>query len=87
MAYGAALDPHAEHPAADAHADHPTGLRRWLFSTNHKDIGTLYLGLSLFAMLIGGTFSILMRINLQSPGHHLFADGQQTTTSSSPATG
>ena len=43
---------------------------------NHKDIGTLYLGLAIVGMFIGGTFSILMRINLQSPGHHLFSDGQ-----------
>ena len=77
MAYGAALDPHAEHPTADAHAAHPTGLRRWLFSTNHKDIGTLYLTLAIVGMFVGGTFSILMRINLQSPGHHLFANGQE----------
>jgi cytochrome c oxidase subunit I len=76
MAYGAAFNPHAEHPASDSHAAHPTGLRRWLFSTNHKDIGTLYLSLAIVGMFIGGTFSILMRINLQSPGHHLFADGQ-----------
>src|SRR5260370_42375441 len=48
--------------------DHPTGWRRYLYSTNHKDIGTLYLVFALVAAIIGGSFSILMRMGLQSPG-------------------
>jgi len=48
--------------------DHPTGLKRYLFSTNHKDIGTMYLIFAIIAACIGGTFSILMRMELQSPG-------------------
>ncbi len=60
--------------ADDGHHGHPTGLRRYLFSTNHKDIGTLYLIFAMFSGIIGGTLSELIRIELQSPGHHLFSD-------------
>ncbi|MDA5193349.1 cytochrome c oxidase subunit I [Govanella unica] len=54
--------------AHGAHHDHPTGWRRYLLSTNHKDIGTMYLIFAIIAGIIGGSFSVLMRIELMHPG-------------------
>ncbi len=63
---------------SDDHHDHKPGfVRRWLFSTNHKDIGTLYLAFAIIAGLIGGLFSLIMRMELQDPGLQLVEDGQQ----------
>jgi cytochrome c oxidase subunit 1 len=61
----------AEGTAAHAHGhdDHtPTGWRRYVYSTNHKDIGTMYLVFSVIAGLIGGSFSVYMRMELMEPG-------------------
>ncbi len=55
----------------DAHG-HPTGWRRYVYSTNHKDIGTMYLFFAIFAGVIGGVLSGFMRWELAEPGIQIF---------------
>ncbi|HYH23687.1 MAG TPA: cbb3-type cytochrome c oxidase subunit I, partial [Azospirillum sp.] len=65
------------HAHGHDHDHHKPGfIQRWLYSTNHKDIGTLYIVFSIFAGLVGGLFSVIMRAELQNPGMQLVADGQ-----------
>jgi cytochrome c oxidase subunit I len=65
-------DPHAH--GHDAHEHHPTGWRRFVYSTNHKDIGTMYLVFAIVAGLIGMALSIGIRLELQQPGMQIFHD-------------
>ena len=58
-------------------ADHKPGFfTRWFCSTNHKDIGTLYIIFSIITGIIGGLLSMMMRAELQDPGMQMFSDGQ-----------
>lgn len=46
-------------------------VKRWLFTTNHKDIGTLYLWLALISFFIAGAMALVIRVELFQPGHRL----------------
>jgi cytochrome c oxidase subunit 1 len=55
----------------------PSFFSRWFLSTNHKDIGTLYLIFSVLAGLIAGLFSVVMRMELQEPGLQILGGDHQ----------
>jgi len=54
----------------DDHHDHgaPSGLMRWVKTTNHKDIGTLYLWFAFIMLLVGGAMAMVIRAELFQPG-------------------
>ena len=60
-------------------------VRRWLYSTNHKDIGTMYLIFAIVAGIIGGLLSVAMRLELAEPGIQIFTGLAQMVYGYAPA--
>ncbi|MAL35916.1 MAG: cytochrome c oxidase subunit I, partial [Pseudomonas sp.] len=63
----AVIDDHG-HAGHDHHHGPAKGLSRWLLTTNHKDIGSMYLWFSFCAFLLGGSMAMVIRAELFQPG-------------------
>jgi cytochrome c oxidase subunit 1 len=74
-----AHDDHALAGDSHAHEDHgharPGFVRRWLMSTNHKDIGTLYITMAFIGACTGGMLSEIMRQQLMYPHNTIITSG------------
>jgi cytochrome c oxidase subunit I len=66
------------HGHAEAHAAHkPSFFRRWICSTNHKDIGTLYITWAMVGGVVGGLLSMIMRAQLAVPHNTIVTSGEE----------
>ena len=66
-------DDHSDH-AEEHHLPPMSSVKRWLLTTNHKDVGILYLVTSLFFLVFGGLLAILIRMQLWTPGASIMAE-------------
>src|SRR5207302_329704 len=57
-----------------AHWGHPPGWRRWVYSTNHKDIGTMYLMFAIMAGIAGALLSVMMGAAFMELGTQAFSE-------------
>ena len=64
----AAIPGGADHSHDHSHDHHPSGLMRWVTTTNHKDIGSMYLWFSFAMFLVGGVMALVIRAELFQPG-------------------
>ncbi|MCB1587914.1 MAG: cbb3-type cytochrome c oxidase subunit I, partial [Xanthomonadales bacterium] len=71
MAEHATHDDHAHDDHHDDHGHQQSFFQRWFCSTNHKDIGTLYLTFSLIMFFLGGLMALVIRAELFVPGLQL----------------
>ena len=70
----AVVDTHG-HEHEHGHGDHHGpygGVMRWITTTNHKDIGTLYLWFSFIMFMVGGGMAMAIRLELFQPGIQFF---------------
>ena len=72
--------PHEEHP------HHPTGIMRWITTTNHKDIGTMYLWFSFTMFIVGGVMALTIRAELFQPGLQIVHPAPTPLDPGSPST-
>jgi cytochrome c oxidase subunit 1 len=69
--HNGSIEGHNHHHTDAGHHGPAKGISRWLFTTNHKDIGTLYLWLSFILFLVGGVMALAVRAELFKPGLQL----------------